>query len=69
MRDKLENQILAYFDKNPEEELTHDDASIKFGVSRKQAEDVMRELGHRKVIGYRFIQNGRVRTKVYERYQ
>lgn len=67
MRDKLENQLLAFFDRNPDEILTHDDAAVKFGVSRKQAEDVMRDLGHRKALGYRFVQAGKVRTKVYER--
>lgn len=69
MRDKLENQIISFFDFNPDEQLTPSDAAIKFGVSRKHADDVMRELGHRKVIGYQFIQDGKVRTKVYERYQ
>ena len=68
MKDKFENQVIAFFDKNRDEQLTHQDAAIKFGVSKKQAEDVMRELGHRKVLGYRFLQSGKVRTKVYEFY-
>ena len=29
--DVLENKILAFFDRNPDEELTSDDVSIKFG--------------------------------------
>lgn len=66
-KDTLENRILGFFDMNPDEELTHNDAFVKFGGSFKQTEDVMRELGHRKALAWRMEQNGKVRSKIYMR--
>lgn len=69
MNDKqtLESQILDFFKNNPDEELTYEDAHIKFGRSFKQTEDVMRSLGHEKRLAWRMDQMGKVRQKVFMR--
>lgn len=46
-RDSIENRLIAFFDRNPDEELTPSDAVVKFGGRLNSTACVMRDLAAR----------------------
>ncbi|MEN9885599.1 MAG: hypothetical protein RL758_177 [Pseudomonadota bacterium] len=46
-RHQLENNLLAFFDRNRDEELTTADAAAKFGVRQGPAATIMKEMVER----------------------
>lgn len=69
-RDTLENRILAFFDVNPEEELTTEDALIKFGTNVNNVRLVMQRLAERGALTRtpaKLGKDGRSWTFVYSR--
>jgi hypothetical protein len=49
-RDTLENQILAFFDQNPDEELTTEDMQVKFGRTMNNTRIVVQRLADRGIL-------------------
>jgi len=47
----LENQILAFFDRNPEEELTSADVAIKFDRGQHKVREKLKRLTDQGLIG------------------
>jgi predicted transcriptional regulator len=66
-RDTLENQILAFFDQNPEEELTTEDVQVKFGRTMNNTREIVQRMYERGLIERRRQVDGKARTYVYSR--
>jgi predicted transcriptional regulator YheO len=64
-RDTLENQILAFFDQNPDEELTAEDAQIKFGRTMNNTREIVQRMYERGLLSRRRQVEGKARTFVY----
>ena len=65
MRDKLENRLLEFFDRNQDEELTTGDAFVKFGTNMNQCRAVMQSMAERGLLERRRVVDGKARQFVY----
>lgn len=66
-RDTLENRILAFFDVNPEEELTAEDVLVKFGTSMNRVREILPRMAVQGLLSRRREVDGKSRLFVYSR--